>query len=168
MAGTVANTVADLTAAVATHTAFVGQAAAVADVPYTITVAPGVQSGLYNIVAIDGYTNVSPALPGWLTVDNIAPTVTISTASQTVNVANITIAGSTEPNLPISITGGDGVANGVALGDGTFSISVTLNTDVANTLTVSATDGPGNTGTNTVVITHATLVPPPVVVVSSG
>ncbi|MDP2104286.1 MAG: SH3 domain-containing protein, partial [Candidatus Gracilibacteria bacterium] len=62
----------------------------------------------------------------------------------------------------------NGVANGVALGDGTFSISVTLNTDVANTLTVSATDGPGNTGTNTVVITHATPTPPAPPVVSSG
>lgn len=111
---------------------------------------------------------MSAALPGWLTVDNTVPTVTISTAPQTVNTPTITIVGSTESNLPISITGGNGVANGVALGDGTFSIVVTLNTDASNTLTVSATDGPGNVGSNTIVIVHATPAPVPPPVVSGG
>lgn len=159
LTGTTANTVGDLASAVAASTAFLGQSAVIADVPYTITVAAGVQDGLYNVVAVDGYTNVSAAFPGWLTVDNTAPTVVISTAPQNVNTSTITIIGSTEPNLLIDITGGNGVASGVALGDGTFSIVVTLNTDASNTLTVSATDGPGNIGTDTVVIVQDSTAP---------
>lgn|GEM_PF-1212608 len=159
LTGTTANTVADITTAIAAHTAFIGHSAAIADVPYTITVAAGIQDGLYNIVAVDGYTNVSTALPGWLTVDNTIPAVVISTPPQTINTPTITITGSTEPNLPISVTGGNGVVNGTALGDGTFSIVVTLNTDASNNLTVSATDGPGNIGSNTVTIIQDSTAP---------
>jgi len=78
---TSATTQALIDSAVTANTAFLGKSAAVADTPYTITVAESLVDGLYDIVAVDNYDNVSSACTGWLTVDNTAPAITSITST---------------------------------------------------------------------------------------
>jgi hypothetical protein len=102
--GTIVTTASQLNTAVINGHAFVGVSNAQKNTPYTFTVAHGVGDGAYNIVAIDGYNNVSQVLNGWLTIDNTAPIVTIGTPTQTTTEDQITITGSTnEPNRPFQI-----------------------------------------------------------------
>lgn len=161
LSGTTANTVNQLNTAVTAGNAFVGMPNAVKNTPYTITVANGIADGLYNIVAIDGYNNVSQAIPGWLTADNTAPIVTIGTPAQSTAATQITITGSTnEPNRPFQITYSGGTLNGTVASDGSFSGTVPLVLNTPNTITVSVTDIAGNIGSDSVVITQDSLTPP--------
>ncbi len=73
-----ANTQAEIDAAISGNNAFIGKSNAVANTPYTITVAAGLFDGVYDIVGVDAAGNVSAILSGWLTVDNTAPTVVLS------------------------------------------------------------------------------------------
>lgn len=168
LSGALANTTSDITTAIVGNQAFVGKLNALKNTPYTVSVAAGVPDGLYNIVAVDAYSNVSQAVPGWLTVDNTAPVVTIVTPAHTVNTASITITGSTEANLQMDVTGGSSALTGTALAGGTFSFDVPLNQDLSNTLVFTATDAAGNVGTGTVTIIQDSLMPSLTIATQSG
>jgi len=64
---------ADLDTIVSNNEAFVGKSSAVAGTPYTVDIPAGPVNGVYDIVAVDGFSNVSNPLAGWLTIDNTAP-----------------------------------------------------------------------------------------------
>jgi hypothetical protein len=79
--GTPATTQAQIDAAVTGNNGFLGKSSAVATTPYTVTVAAGLNNGLYDIVAVDIAGNVSPVISGWLTVDNTPPTASAPTSA---------------------------------------------------------------------------------------
>ncbi len=84
---------------------------------------------------------------------------TITTPAQAVNTDSITITGTALPNSIIAITGGMSVATGIATG-GNYAIPVVLNQNTINDLSVTATDGAGNTSSEaTVLITHDNIPP---------
>jgi len=100
---------------------------------------------------------VPPAPP-----DTTAPDIpTVNVLSQFTNTDNVVVTGTAEADSTITITGGANIATGIATG-GNFSVSVPLNQNVLNTLSVTATDGSNNTSNPaTVSTTHDNL--PPVV-----
>jgi len=74
--GTAASTQAEIDTAVTANNAFLGKSSAAAATPYMVTLAAGLNDGVYDIVAVDAAENVSSIVAGWLTVDNTAPTAT--------------------------------------------------------------------------------------------
>ncbi|MDD2487137.1 MAG: Ig-like domain-containing protein [Candidatus Gracilibacteria bacterium] len=163
LTGTTVSTVAELNAAVANGSGFVIRSVLAGSIN-TITVPNGISDGLYNIIGSDPNDNVSQSVPGWLTVDNTAPIVNITTQSQTINTATINIAGTTEPNISVSIDNSGSVTNIVSDGAGDFNSDITLDLDAVNNISVSATDVAGNIGTSSVVIISDTLTPNPLVI----
>jgi large repetitive protein len=103
-------------------------------------------------VAKDKAGNESTASSVKITQESSPNIPTISTPSQTTTDSRITVKGTAAPGSTVSITGGSYVATGTAGGDGSYSIDVSLNTGVVNTLYVAATDAAG------VVSAAATLV----------
>ena len=88
--------------------------------------------------------------------DNTAPSVAIATLPQTVHSPTIVLDGTTENDSTLVVTNASGtiVGTGTANASGTWNISTTLVPDIANVLTVTATDIAGNTGSNSVTITE--------------
>lgn len=111
-----------------------------------------------NILVVDVVDQASNANSGTVSVlqDSTAPTVVIATLPQTVHAASIMLDGATENNSMLIVTDGSGtvVGTGTASNTGIWSISSTLSANTANTLTVTATDIAGNTGSSSVVITE--------------
>ncbi|MDD3148875.1 MAG: DUF5018 domain-containing protein, partial [Candidatus Riflebacteria bacterium] len=68
-----ATSLSEINAAIAANKAFIGVNGAAADTAYTITVAAALLDGVYDIVGVDTYGNVSGIVTGWLNVDNTAP-----------------------------------------------------------------------------------------------
>ena len=60
------------------HTAFSVANPATATTPYQATLPAGLIDGAYDAVAIDTIGNTSAPLTSWLTVDNTAPTITVT------------------------------------------------------------------------------------------
>ncbi len=158
---TLANTESDVATAIANWDAFIWASPANNHSDYTITVANWIKDGQYNFVAIDQYHNVSQAIPGWLTVDNTAPIVSIGTPTQSVSTPTITIFWTTEPNTPVVIAWGIGNVNTVSDWAWSFSWVVSLNLDTTNTIVASATDIAWNVWSWSVVIISDTLTPNP-------
>ena len=135
--------------------------------------------GAHSIVArdTDAAGNTGASNPVVLTLDTLAPTVTISTAPETSNVATQTISGtvtSVEATAGATVTLFDTI-NGVTSqigtatvgANGVWSTSVTLSGDGAHSIVARDTDAVGNTGTsNPVVLTLDTV--PPVVTISTA
>lgn len=125
-------------------------------------------TGTVNTVLIGAYTktytatdlsgNIATVTRTVNVVDTTAPAAPIiSTSAQTVSTNTINIVGTAEASSTITISGGASVATGTATG-GNYSITVTLNTNAVNTLSVTAKDAANNTSSPaTVLITH---VPP--------
>ncbi|MFZ2959071.1 MAG: hypothetical protein WA705_19460 [Candidatus Ozemobacteraceae bacterium] len=66
------STQAGIDVAIASHNTFLAKNNAAAGTPYAVTLAAGLNSGVYNLVAVDAVGNVSTSVSGWLTVDNSA------------------------------------------------------------------------------------------------
>lgn len=110
-----------------------------------------------NILVVDVVDQALNTNSGTVSVlqDSTAPTVVISTLSQTVHAASVTLDGMTENNSTLVVTnGGTVVGSGTASATGVLSIAGTLTINTANTLVVTATDAAGNTGSSSVVITE--------------
>jgi len=86
--------------------------------------------------------------------DSIAPVTVIGTPSQTTYNPIITLTGTTEALASVVVTGGSGAASTVADGSGNWTLPISLNLSVLNTLMATATDAAGNTGSASVNITH--------------
>ncbi len=119
--------------------------------------------GAHNIVAedTDAAGNTGSSAPVLLTLDTVPPTVTITTAAETSNVATQTISGTVsagEAAAGGTVTLFDTV-NGVTTQLGTASVvngswttSVTLSGDGAHSIVAEDTDAAGNTGTSAPVL----------------
>lgn len=98
-----------------------------------------------------------------LTISDTTPpeVPTISTQQQQfVNTSSIAITGTAEPLSTIKIEGGTNTATGTTTPEGTYSVTVNLNLNTANTLYVTATDASNNTSeVNTIVITQDQIAP---------
>ena len=103
--------------------------------------------GVNNIQAVATMAGKAPSALSEaivITLDTTAPTVTISTTSQTVNTAAFTLKGTTETGATVDVLK-DGTSIGAASVTGTsWSKTLTL-TNGANTFTATASDSLGNT-----------------------
>lgn len=134
--------------------------------------------GTNTIVAsvTDSYGNVgsSPAIV--YTLDDIAPTVTITSAAEASNIAGQTISG-TVVSGGVAVVVGQTVTvtdNGVTLGtttvqsDGSFSLTATLPNQGTNSILAQVTDSYGNTGTSAAVVDLLDNIPPTVTITSAA
>jgi hypothetical protein len=110
-----------------------------------------------TITATDAVGNPA-SVPGSATKDTVAPAIMVDPTTSPTSATSQTVTGQTDPNMPVTITGGQAPANGTATANGRFSIPVTLTTSASNALTVSATDSAGNPGSSTVDFTSAPLL----------
>ncbi len=137
-------------------------------------------NGAHSIVAkdTDAAGNTGSSAPVVLTLDTIAPTVTITTAAETSNVATQTISGTVtaaEAAVGATVTLYDTV-NGVTTEIGTatvgnggaWSTSVTLSGDGAHSIVAKDTDAAGNTGSSAPVVLTLDTIAPTVTISSSG
>ena len=127
--------------------------------------------GVHNITAqdIDAVGNVGTSTPVVFTLDTVSPTVTIGTPGTTTNQATQTISGTvttTEAAAGNTVTLLDTV-NGVTtqigtatVSGGSWTTSVTLSGNGANSIVAQDTDAAGNTGSSSAtVFTLATVAP---------
>ncbi|MFA6973326.1 MAG: MBG domain-containing protein [Parcubacteria group bacterium] len=131
------------------------EAVATVDGDGTVTaVAPGSANILADSGAIHGQAAIT------VTADLVAPVApVITTLAQTVDTNTIQITGTAEAGATIVINGGAALATDTATG-GSFDIMVTLNQNVVNNLSVTATDASNNESTPaTVAITHDNVNP---------
>lgn len=161
LSGTTISNESDLINAVANNNAFIWKNNALSYIQYTITVPGSISDWLYNFIAVDDYHNVSQAIPGWLTVDNTAPVVNISTLPTTTNNSGIVISGTTEANTPVTINGWSWIINTTSDWAWAFSGTVELNQNTINNIIVSAQDIAWNIWTGSVAITHDNITPSP-------
>ncbi|BAM90337.1 putative calcium binding hemolysin protein [Bradyrhizobium oligotrophicum S58] len=104
--------------------------------------------------------------------NNAAPTVTITSAAETSNVAVQTITGTVTAGGIGKVVGQTVILtdNGVTLGtatvqaDGSFSATVTLPNQGSNAIVASVTDGLGNTGASAAVVDFLYSTPPTVAI----
>lgn len=154
---------AQITTAVGAGQAFLGVTDMAGNVtlPSSLVVPALTTDGLYNIIAVDRANNLSMGMVGWLTVDNTAPSLTITTPdNQIVNQDTFTLSGTAEANVAIDITLGTGILNTVSLGDGSWSGTLNLPQNTGSVATVTATDAVGNTTVRTLGITEDSGIPP--------
>ena len=136
--------------------------------------------GSHSIVAkdTDAAGNTGSSAPVVLTLDTIAPTVTITTAAETSNVATQTISGTVtaaEAAVGATVTLYDTI-NGVTTAIGTatvgsggaWSTSVTLSGDGSHSIVAKDTDAAGNTGISAPVVFTLDTIAPTVTISSSG
>lgn len=161
---TTVNTELDITSAIANHEAFIWKNNALSHSQYNITVPSWILDWVYNFVAVDDYSNVSQALPGWLTVDNTAPILNIITQSTTTKDSEILIEWTTEANTPITISWWSWVVNTTSDSIWAFSWIVALNENTVNNLTISSVDTAWNIGSWSISITQDNLAPNPLTV----
>lgn len=144
-----------LTATTGGYTGTVTLASALADGSHTITI---------DVDDFDG--NSANTASATITVDTVAPSLTLSspadnteTNQSTIEVAGVTSdATSTPVTVAISLNGTDQGSITVN-NDGSFSKTVTLAQQTANTITVTATDAAGKTTTVTRTVTHNAIAP---------
>jgi hypothetical protein len=133
--------------------------------------------GTHSIVArdTDAVGNVGASPPVMVTLDTVPPTVTITTAAETSNVASQTISGTVtagEAAAGTTVTLFDTV-NGVTSqigtatvgSDGKWTTNVTLSGEAAHTIVALDEDVAGNIGVSTpVVFTLSATLPPTVTI----
>lgn len=93
--------------------------------------------------------------------DDVAPDApTVSSIPSPTGSTALTVSGSTEPLVRLSVTGGLTAVTGNAASDGGFSLPVSIAADRASTLVVVATDRAGNSSAATTVsVTHSSSTP---------
>ncbi len=135
--------------------------------------------GAHSIVAqdTDAAGNTGTSARGRVHARHCAPTVTISTAAETSNVATQTISGSVTAGeaavgatVPISTTmaAPRRSAPPPSAGAGSWTTTVTLSGDGAHSIVAQDTDAAGNTGTSTPVVFTLDTLAPTVAITSRG
>lgn len=158
--GSVVTTISDLTTLLSSGQAFLGKANALDGVAYAFTVPAGILDGAYRTIAIDAANNISALHTTGITIDNTPPALVINTPNgQTTNAANVTISGSTEPLLSVTMSNTGATTPLTALGNGSFSGNIALVLNTANTVTITATDTAGNMSTRSFMITQDNINP---------
>ena len=116
-----------------------------------LTLADGAHS--IPVIATDGAGNTASTTVD-IVVDTVAPSISLTSPPSTVEVASVTISGSTEAGASVYVNGG---AVGVDA-NGAFSTTVAL-TPGSNTITAVAMDAAGNSGSTSVSVTFNDPVP---------
>ncbi|MCK1494931.1 hypothetical protein IVB14_32120 [Bradyrhizobium sp. 180] len=134
--------------------------------------------GTNTIVATvtDSYGNVGASTAVVYTLDDIAPTVTMTSAAEASNIAAQTITGTVASGGAAAIVGQTVTVtdNGVTLGtttvqsDGSFSLTATLPNQGTNSIVAQVTDSYGNTGTSAAVVDLLDNIPPTVTITSAA
>ena len=134
--------------------------------------------GTNSIVATvtDSYGNTGTSAAVVDTLDNIAPMVMLTSASEASNVASQTITGTVVSGGTADVVGQTVTLmdNGTALGtatvqsDGSFSANLTLPNQGNNSIVATVTDSFGNTGSSTAVIDALDNVAPTVTITSAA
>jgi len=88
------------------------------------------------------------------------PVVSLDAVPGSVSSPTVALTGTAEPNATVHATGGAADAQTVAGGDGSFSLTVSLNANADNTLTVWQVDGVGRSGPSTQVTVIHDSAPP--------
>lgn len=160
LSGTTVNTATDITNAILSGSAFLGQSNAVEATTYAFGIPAGMIDGPYNAVALDAAGNVSAPHPTAITIDNTAPSLSLNIVSGIItNQATFVLTGTTDPNTSVAITN-SGVTNNItSQPDGSFSQTLTLNANASNSVTVTATDAIGNASTRNLTIVQDSLLP---------
>ena len=117
----------------------------------TVTLREGDNS--IDVVSTDAAGNVATVTVR-IELDTVAPSITLISPPSSVEVASVTIAGSTEAGASVYV-------NGVAVGvdpAGAFSTNVAL-TSGSNTITAIAMDAAGNAGSTSATVTFNDPVP---------
>ena len=129
----------------------------------TSTLTGSAPSGTFNISfplvlnSVNAISFISTDLAGHVatgsmtvTQDNIAPTIALSPTPAITASANLTVSGTTEPLASVVLAnGGTGAVGTTADASGSFSLTIALNADATNLLTVDATDPAGNPSATT-------------------
>lgn len=123
-----------------------------------------------KVTAADADGNVSSSATVLITQDSIAPAApTITTYPQSIKATSIIVTGVAEAGSTVTISGGSAVATGTASGSGAYSITVKLNSNVSNTLSVTATDKAGNVSSPSFIVAVQDSIAPavPTIITSS-
>lgn len=93
--------------------------------------------------------------------DDVAPAApTVSSIASPTGATSVVVAGTTEPRVHMSVTGGVSAVTGNADDLGNFALGVSLATDTTSTLAVVATDRAGNSSpATTLVVQQSTSTP---------
>jgi hypothetical protein len=118
--------------------------------------------GSNSIVATvtDGFDNTGTSTAVVDTLDNVPPTVAITSAAEASNVATQTITGTVTSGGTATVIGqtvtltdnGTTIGTAVVQANGTFSASMTLPNQGSNAIVATVTDSFGNAGTSTAVV----------------
>ena len=109
----------------------------------------------------DAAGNVSSVASDSITLDTIAPTVSLNAVTSPTKVASQMITGVVEAGATVSIVTNTAASDGAATVSGTsWSYTITGLVEGANGITVTATDAAGNTAMATGSITLDTVAPP--------
>ncbi len=130
-----------------------------------------IADGSYKFIIQDHNDPTLVEVSNTFVIDNTAPTVSLSTATQVSTTSTITIVGTVSDahissGALVTITGGVATATGTASTSGDFSITVTLNQNATTTVSVTATDVAGNVSNASTVDISYYL--PPTATVPSG
>ena len=120
---------------------------------FTTTVTLREGDNAIDVVSTDDAGNVATVTVG-IELDTVAPSITLISPPSSVEVASVTIAGSTEAGASVYV-------NGVKVGvdaTGAFSTTVAL-TSGSNTITAIAMDAAGNAGSTSATVTFNDPVP---------
>lgn len=123
----------------------------------------------------DAAGNVSSTASATITLDTTVPTVTISSptssSTYTTTASTISLGGSASDSssgISSVMWSNNRGGNGTATGTASWSVSGISLSSGGNVITVTATDGAGNTGTDTLQVTYGTSSTVSVPVVSTG
>src|SRR5581483_2807132 len=134
--------------------------------------------GSNSIVATvtDSFGNSGTSAAVVDTLDNVPPTVTITSEAEASKNASQTITGTVTSGGAATVVGQTVILtdNGTTLGtatvqsNGTFSANVTLPNQGSNSIVATVTDSFGNTGTSAAVVDTLDNVPPTVIITSAA
>ena len=158
---TISGTVeAGATVSVATNTAASDGSATVTGAVWSYTITGLVEgANVITVTARDTAGNTA-TVNGTITLDTTAPSVTLNAVTSPTNVATQTITGTVETGATVSVATNTAASDGAATVTGTsWSYTITGLVEGANGITVTATDGVGNTATATGSITYDVTAP---------
>ena len=124
----------------------------------------------------DSYGNAGSSAAVVDTLDNVAPTVTITSAAEASNVAGQTITGTAVSGGAATVAGqtvtltdnGTQIGTATVAANGTFTATVTLPNQGANAIVASVTDSYGNAGSSAAVVDTLDTIAPTVTITSAA
>ena len=172
-----AATVAGQTVTLTDNGTQIGTATVASNGTFTATVAlPNQGSNSLVASVTDSYGNAGSSAAVVDTLDNVAPTVTITSAAEASNVAGQTITGTAVSGGAATVAGqtvtltdnGTQIGTATVAANGTFTATVTLPNQGANAIVASVTDSYGNAGSSAAVVDTLDTIAPTVTITSAA